>query len=475
METKVILVDASKEPLNGLMSDGHWDALESKMRSTYKLVSNRKDEYTRELLSNVSGVILGAPRQALRKDEIVALQQFMFDGGSVLVMTSEGTEGESFAHLNQLTERHGIVINNDSVVRSVYRRGYYHPKEAYVKDVTLMKAIDMVSGKDKQAKSKFDLDADPYDDTKLNVVYPFGCSLNVRLPALPMLSSGPLCYPQNRALCAIANVGEGRLIVCGSCHIFEDQYIQKEDNMMLATALFKYLVDGKAPVEKVDPDRPEFGERVEIPDTEALSERLRTCLQESEEIPTDWVTMFDLSLFEFNSKLIPEVLGLYDKLNVKHETLSFIVPQFEVPLPPLQPAIFFPLLRQLPSPTLDLFDLDEKFASEKLRLAQLTNRCADEDLEYYVRESGEILGISDDIRISREARSQFSDKSDEKEKKKQVVTAKEVLHHVLQKLVHFKFLDQEGGMGQSFSGMGQSFSRNNDDSMERKNLNNSFS
>ena len=50
--------------------------------------------------------------------------------------------------------------------------------------------------------------------------------------------------------------------------------------------------------------------------------------------------------------------------------------------------------RELPNPQLELFDLDEAFSSEKARLAQITNKCGDEDVEYFVRESADILGIT---------------------------------------------------------------------------------
>ena len=43
---------------------------------------------------------------------------------------------------------------------------------------------------------------------------------------------------------------------------------------------------------------------------------------------------------------------------------------------------------------MELFDLDEAFSSEKARLAQITNKCGDEDVEYFVRESADILGIT---------------------------------------------------------------------------------
>ena len=52
--------------------------------------------------------------------------------------------------------------------------------------------------------------------------------------------------------------------------------------------------------------------------------------------------------------------------------------------------------RELPNPQLELFDLDEAFSSEKARLAQITNKCGDEDVEYFVRESADILGITSD-------------------------------------------------------------------------------
>ena len=37
--------------------------------------------------------------------------------------------------------------------------------------------------------------------------------------------------------------------------------------------------------------------------------------------------------------------------------------------------VFPPQFRELPGPSLDLFDLDESFSSEKARMAQITNKC----------------------------------------------------------------------------------------------------
>ncbi len=104
-----------------------------------------------------------------------------------------------------------------------------------------------------------------------------------------------------------------------------------------------------------------------LPDTQSLAEKLKGCLQEGEEVPRDWTTMYDDSLFKFNTSLIPEAVALYEKLSVKKAPLTLIPPQFETPLPPLQPAVFPPAIREPPPPALELFDLDENFASEEVR------------------------------------------------------------------------------------------------------------
>ena len=66
-----------------------------------------------------------------------------------------------------------------------------------------------------------------------------------------------------------------------------------------------------------------------------------------------------------------QVMALYDKLGVKKHALTLIQPQFETPMPPLQPAVFPPAFKEPAGPALELFDLDEEFASEHVRLAVL--------------------------------------------------------------------------------------------------------
>eukprot|EP00439_Symbiodinium_sp_Y106_P080458 s660_g19.t1 len=131
---------------------------------------------------------------------------------------------------------------------------------------------------------------------------------------------------------------------------------------------------------------------------------------------------------------IVSAVKLYHQLGVKHEPLTLIPPQFETPMPALQPAVFPPCLREPPPPSLDLFDLDmgpelpdEQFASERVRLAQLTNKCTDDDLDFYIRQAGEILGVSHKL----------GDKRSSKD------PAKKIVEYIFKELVGFKKMNQD--------------------------------
>lgn len=85
--------------------------------------------------------------------------------------------------------------------------------------------------------------------------------------------------------------------------------------------------------------------------------------------------------------------------------------------------MFPPLFRTLNAPPLELYDLDAEFSSEKNRLAQLTNRCNDSDLEYYIIEAGHILNIIPQLKT-------LGNNNAER--------AKRIVHHVLERISQFK-------------------------------------
>lgn len=92
-------------------------------------------------------------------------------------------------------------------------------------------------------------------------------------------------------------------------------------------------------------------------------------------------------------------------------------------------------MKDLPPPGLDLFDLDEQFASERIKMAQLTNKCSDDDIEYFIKECGDIMGLS-----------QFVSHPDD---------PKAILHHIFQEIVKYKsanlsWSDSHNDMGVNF-------------------------
>lgn len=76
-----------------------------------------------------------------------------------------------------------------------------------------------------------------------------------------------------------------------------------------------------------------------VPDTTKLAERPRVCLQElSDEIPMDYTKLFNHHLYSIHTGIVSDAIAAYNELNVKHEPLKLITPQFETPLPILQAA-----------------------------------------------------------------------------------------------------------------------------------------
>lgn len=107
---------------------------------------------------------------------------------------------------------------------------------------------------------------------------------------------------------------------------------------------------------------------------------------------------------------------MYKKMDVVKEPLTLIPPTFETPMPQLEPAVFPPSLKELDPPNLELFDLDDHFANEKIKLAQLTNKYT--DIDYFVRQCGDTLGLSNHVA--------------------DMENPKAILHYVFMELVKFK-------------------------------------
>ncbi|GFS93324.1 intraflagellar transport protein 52 homolog [Trichonephila clavipes] len=174
----------------------------------------------------------------------------------------------------------------------------------------------------------------------LSFLYPYGATLNVAKPAVAVLSTGSVSFPLNRPVCAFYQhpTSGGKIVVLGSTHMFCDAYIDNEENVKIVNVIFNHLTTSGLLLNAIDADDPEISDYHMIPSIAKLAEHTFSCLQECDEIPSDPSVLFRSSLFQFDNKVLPKVLDAYKELNMKHEPLKLIMPRFETPLAPLQPA-----------------------------------------------------------------------------------------------------------------------------------------
>lgn len=71
----------------------------------------------------------------------------------------------------------------DSLIRTHYYK-YFHPKECYISDSKINANLNK-------------------DNTNINLIYPFGCTLNVLKPGVVAFTSGTTTFPVDRPLGAL--------------------------------------------------------------------------------------------------------------------------------------------------------------------------------------------------------------------------------------------------------------------------------
>lgn len=387
-----------------------------------------EDSLSFSWLRDISVLVLAHPTQPFTADELEELKAYFESGGRVLVLLGEGGESRTGTNINYFLEEYGMTVCADAVVRmSVASPEYLHPKEVLINDgvlcgKALQKTIEEQSGTQPwpgptgndgpgrlsevtRGNGACEGDGNELSDLVLNnknkpFVYPYGASVSVQKPAFAFLSSGITAHPSKRPLgAAYAHSAGGRLVALGSYRMFDDDFLEKEHNLDLQRLLFQWLVGGSesgddllrpsaAEETALEPSRP-------VPDTASLAERPLPCFQESDErLPSDFRELFEGKPFHMDLTHLPEVKQIYKTLGVKYEPLSVVPPKFLSPLPPLRPAVYPPLMKDLPALRLELFDLDAEVESPRTRLVRLANQCTeDSDLATHIQRAAEIISI----------------------------------------------------------------------------------
>eukprot|EP00392_Amoebophrya_sp_AT5.2_P015561 g15768.t1 len=313
-----VLFDISKKELGSPQTN--YKKLVRKLRSEFKVGVN-KDLITLDRLKECGLVIFAGPREMFTTDEFDAVKRYLSPEckGSVLFLLGEGGETRFNTNVNYLLEEFGIMVNNakarggetahfplqnikavarmqaengflfkaDSVIRTTFCK-YHHPKECFIGNGVLSKDLlkhagrpggaDGVGGRGAGAESTRDDGMQHGAKSALEFVYPFGATMNVQKPAVPVLSTGPISYPLNRPICAV-HEGSGRLAVLGSVNMFGDDFLDKDHNGKLADLLIKWLTRrNDCDLSFKYGEEPEIPEYHFLPHTQLLAESLKSCL-----------------------------------------------------------------------------------------------------------------------------------------------------------------------------------------------------
>ena len=322
-------------------------------------------------VNSASSIWFFQPKSDIKQEEATLLESFLQKGGPIFVMATFLPP-----NLNSFIKKRGVTISEDVISPSYIC--YVDPRH-----------ITVQGGMVNRAVSEF------ANDQKATFAYPNGRDLELNAPAFPLLASGLSSYPLNRPIIGYSPIGNngGSLTVAGSCQMFTDEWIKKESNEKLAKYLIELAITKSQKYNAIDAEHPEITERWYSPDVQSMSEKLRSCIQEGEKLRADFPQNFERGLFSMDMTFVADVQNLAQTLGLKNEPLETVKPQFDTALPPLTPAVFPPQMREPPGPVLELFDLDDAFASPKTRLAQLAQRTPPKQAEKFIIQAAKILGI----------------------------------------------------------------------------------
>lgn len=166
------------------------------------LQRNHSLEIKRAFLDNVDPddleramlLVFAGPRRSFSIAEFEALHTFRNLGINLLFILGEGGQEEIGTNVNTFLFPLGITFARDCVMRRMHYK-YYHPKQAVITDAVLENSP--ISEADVSGVA-----------LSTELMYPFGCTLEVKNPAIPVLTSGKCCYPSGRAICAMSVIAE---------------------------------------------------------------------------------------------------------------------------------------------------------------------------------------------------------------------------------------------------------------------------
>lgn len=319
---------------------------------------NSLEEYYNDSATRTNAIccclaILNPVNYTFSFDEIEQLNKFCSatttgGGNSLIVASGDNENFSNQSNLNELVAMFGVKFNCDCVIRpNPYKN--YHPKEARLEDFIVNRGLDYVLRKHlAPIKAASVSTMMPIQENEPRILYARGCTLQVSKLSTIMMTSSKWAIPSRQAICSFYRNGLNnnfRLIAIGSDLLFRDPFIDKEDNKALARTFLEFLVNKEFPINISDAKTIEIPKTNYTPDINHLLDVPICCLQQSESLPKDKLSLIDRRLFDIDNSMLPTISKAFKELNVCHEPLTLIKPNFECKPLDLEPATHGFLLR----------------------------------------------------------------------------------------------------------------------------------
>ncbi|OWA52272.1 putative Intraflagellar transport protein 52-like protein [Hypsibius exemplaris] len=412
--------------------DSGYRLLAKRLRQTWAVESS-KNIFANDLLSRCRLVVFAGSQKKFTAKEFADLRQYLKLGGYLVVLLGSDETVES--NLNYLLEEYGMTVNSDSVIRSTFKK-YFIPKEALITDGYLQRTT--TSNNTVQNQGGF--------------LFPYGSTMKVKSPAIPLLITGSACHPMQKPICGFyadpQSPKGGRILTISSVQIFHDGFIEKEENLTLVDRLFGLILAEKLP--RVLPDESDVPESEPIVDIAEIASRVTPVLERFGGVvygsgnssgngsvnglvgsgnglvgsgngsAGNLKRVYETDCDAPSMAKIAEVLQAFREVGAENEPLSLVAPKFDGVYPSMQPAVYPPTFDDLPRPQLEMFDFNKEFVAgrEKLNHVVLDHRNAD-DLTVYINKITTALSLGP-------------------QSIPPVRTEKELLEHVAMHLLNFK-------------------------------------
>ncbi len=166
-------------------------------------------------------VIAGPDMSKFRASEIDDILKYVYDGGSLVLMSDAGGDSGHMTNLNKIAQLLGFLFNSDQVVDQKYNLG-----------METVPVLEQVT---------------PHDITRgvASISYRAGCSITVTGEAQILFKSNQTSNPPSAPIMVLSNYGRGKAIGIGTYEIFRDRLLggfNSKHHSTLALNIFQYLV-----------------------------------------------------------------------------------------------------------------------------------------------------------------------------------------------------------------------------------------